>query len=65
MGMGIWGMKGGKDSSFKALLEGSILKGKNLLLEEQILSFENRSQLRREENLEMAEFLSWKIYPCS
>ena len=42
---------------------GSSLKGKNLLLEEQILSFKRRSLLRREANMKMAELLSLEVLP--
>ena len=40
----------------------STLKGKNLLLEEQILSFKSWPLLRREVNLKKGELLSLKVY---
>ena len=36
-----------------------------LLLEEQTLSFQSRSKLRRETKMKIAEFLPLKLYPCS
>ena len=41
------------------------LKGKNLLLLEEILPFKSRSPMKREQNLECHELLPWKVYPLS
>ena len=42
---------------------GFTLKGKNLLLEEQILSFKSESQLRREGKMKLAELLFLNVKP--
>ena len=44
---------------------GSILKGKNLLLEEQILSFKSRRQLRRETRMLTEELFALKMNPST
>ena len=37
------------------------LKGRNLLLQEQILSFTSWTSMRREEKIKMAELPPWKV----
>ena len=47
----------------KPFQKGSTLKGKNLLLEEQILSFKSGPILQRKANIEMIELLPLKVCP--
>ena len=53
------------DIAFPKWKMGFTLKGKNLLLLEQILSFKSKPLLRREPKLKMTELLPLKVYPCT